>query len=70
MTPATTPMVQIGKGELTEDELAALIAVLPARAAAARRDTPIRPAHGRRPPQAGRRRLERVTRYRNPAGRH
>ncbi|MET9456671.1 acyl-CoA carboxylase epsilon subunit [Streptomyces canus] len=66
MTPATTPMVQIVKGELTDDELAALTAVLLARAAAARRTAPTRRAHGDRHPQAGWRRLERVSRYCNP----
>ncbi|MEU9171942.1 acyl-CoA carboxylase epsilon subunit [Streptomyces sp. NPDC048420] len=70
MTPATTPMVQIVKGELTEDELAALTAVLLARAAAARRTARTRPAHGGRHPRAGWRRLERVTLYRNPVSWH
>ncbi|MGW2717933.1 acyl-CoA carboxylase epsilon subunit [Streptomyces sp. NPDC001492] len=69
MTPATTPMVQIVKGELTDDELAALTAVLLARTAAAHRTARPRRARGDRHPQAGRRRPERAALYRNPASR-
>ncbi|MEY9849134.1 acyl-CoA carboxylase epsilon subunit [Streptacidiphilus sp. MAP5-3] len=69
MTSATAPMVQIVKGELADDELAALTAVLMARAAAAANaesEAQPRFAHGSRHPQARWRRLERVTSYRNP----
>jgi hypothetical protein len=67
MTAATAPMVQIVKGELADDELAALTAVLMARAAAAAKaEAQPRFAHGNRHPQARWRRLERVTSYRNP----
>ncbi|MFE9881054.1 acyl-CoA carboxylase epsilon subunit [Streptomyces sp. NPDC005784] len=66
MTSATMPMVQIVKGEPADDELAALAAVLLARAAAARRPAQSRSAHDDRRPQARWRRLERVTSYRNP----
>ena len=67
MTSVTSsPMVQIVKGELADDELAALTAVLMARAAAAARLPEPRFAHGHRHPQARWRRLERVTSYRNP----
>lgn len=66
MTSANVPMVQIVKGELTDDELAALTAVLMARAAAARRVAQPRFAHGSRQPRARWHRLERVTGYRNP----
>jgi hypothetical protein len=66
MTSATVPMVQIVKGELADDELAALTAVLMARAAAAQRAAQPRFAHGNRHPQARWRRLERVSSYRNP----
>lgn len=66
MTSATVPMVQIVKGEPTDDELAALTVVLMARAAAGGPGSPPRFAHGDRRPRAGWRRLERVTGYRNP----
>ncbi|MEZ0068487.1 hypothetical protein ABIA32_004512 [Streptacidiphilus sp. MAP12-20] len=67
MTSVTTaPMVQIVKGELADDELAALTAVLMARAAAAASAEEPRFAHGNRHPQARWRRLERVSSYRNP----
>jgi hypothetical protein len=70
MTPATTPMVQIVKGELTDDELAALTAVLLARAAEARRTARTRLARGGRYPRAGWRRPERVAPYRSPVSWH
>jgi hypothetical protein len=53
-------------GDPTPEELAALTAVLMARAAAAQRAAQPRFAHGNRHPQARWRRLERVTSYRNP----
>ncbi|MFC5906584.1 acyl-CoA carboxylase subunit epsilon [Streptacidiphilus monticola] len=61
----TQPLVQIVKGELDAEELAALTAVLMVRAAAAAEP---RFAHGHRHarPQVRWRRLERTAGYRSP----
>lgn len=60
------PLVRVERGHLTDDELAALTAVLMARAAAVQRAEQPRFAHGSRHPQAHWRRLERVLSYRSP----
>ena len=67
-TPATAPaaLIRVERGSLDDDELAALTAVLMARAAAAQPAEQPRFAHGSRTPQARWRRLERVTGYRSP----
>ena len=68
-TPATAPadpLIRVERGRLDDDELAALTAVLMARAVAAQRAEQPRFAHGSRTPQARWRRLERVTGYRSP----
>ncbi|WP_042384041.1 acyl-CoA carboxylase subunit epsilon [Streptacidiphilus melanogenes] len=57
--------LRIERGSLTDEELAALTAVLMARAAARPTAEP-RFAHGNRHPRARWRRLERLSGYRSP----
>ncbi|MFF9194715.1 acyl-CoA carboxylase subunit epsilon [Streptomyces sp. NPDC014779] len=61
-TPATANLLRVEKGHADPEELAAITAVLLARAAA----TPDEPAAHHRPRTAGWRRLERESGFRAP----
>ncbi|MEY9965836.1 hypothetical protein ABIA33_003886 [Streptacidiphilus sp. MAP12-16] len=63
--PSTDPLVRVVKGQLADEELAALTAVLLARAAAE-----ARPAKGHGQPQARWQRPERHGNYRSPVSWH
>lgn len=66
MTTPAEPLVRIVGGELNEDGLAALTAVLLARAAAAQEAATRLFGHGHHHPRACWHRLERVGGYRSP----